>query len=270
MSDWFVLMGWPLAACTVLVGIHVYFGIHVLRREIIFVDLSLAQVAAFGATVAFLWGFPLEGEVSYLFGGGFALLGGGIFAATRTTKPKIPQEAIIGIVYAVATAAAVLAVDRAPEGAEHIKYMLIGSVLTVSGENVLKTAAVYAVIGFVHVLFRRQFLALTFGVNRGELRHPKWWDFFFYATFGIMVTSAVKIVGVLMVFIILVVPASVAMLTAERFGRRLVIGWIFGFFAALAGLIVSYLADTPAGATVVCCFGVLLVLVAGLRKWLRS
>ena len=270
MSDWFILMGWPLAACMVLVGIHVYFGIHVLRREIIFVDLSLAQVAAFGATVAFLAGFPLEGEVSYLFGVGFALLGGGIFAATRTAEHKIPQEAIIGIVYAVATAAAVLAVDRAPEGAEHIKYMLIGSVLTVTGENVLKTAGVYAAIGLVHVLFRRQFMALTFGGKRGELRHPKWWDFFFYATFGIMVTSAVKIVGVLMVFIILVIPAAVAMLTAERLSHRLAIGWAFGFFAALVGLVISYLADTPAGATVVCCFGVLLVLVAGMRKWLRG
>jgi len=266
MSDWFMLMGWPLAACIVLVGIHAYFGIHVLQRGIIFVDLSLAQVAALGTTVAFLFGFPLEGDVGYFFGVGFALIGGGIFAATRTAQHKIPQEAIIGIVYAVATAAAVLAVDRAPEGAEHIKYLLVGSVLTVTGQNVLKTAAVYAVVGLVHWIFRRQFSALTFGGGKKQLRCPRWWDFLFYATFGVVVTSSVKIVGVLMVFIILVVPASVATLTVQRLGARLAMGWIFGSLAALAGLMVSYSIDTPAGATVVCCYGALLALVAGAKK----
>ncbi len=270
MNDWLALMGWPLIACAVLVGIHAYFGIHVLRRGIIFVDLSLAQVAALGTTVAFLFGFPLDGEIAYLFGVGFALLGGGVFAATRTLEHRIPQEAVIGIVYAVATAAAVVAVDRAPEGAEHIKYLLVGSVLTVTGGNVLKTAGVYAVIALIHWVFRRQFLALTFERDRHGLKHPRWWDFLFYATFGVVVTSSVKIVGVLMVFIILVVPASVAMLTAERIGKRLVVGWIFGFLAALAGLIISYQADTPAGATVVCCFGVFLAIIGVIRSLMRK
>ncbi len=265
MSDWLILMGWPLAACLVLVGIHAYFGIHVLHRGIIFVDLSLAQVAALGTTAAFLLGFPLDSEVAYMFGVGFALVGGGLFAATRTMEHKIPQEAIIGIVYAVATAAAVLAVDRAPEGAEHIKYMLVGNVLTVTPAMVYKTAGVYIVIGIIHWLFRKRFLALTFD-NGAGLRHPRWWDFLFYATFGVVVTSSVKIVGVLMVFIILVVPASVASITAEGLRSRLAIGWVFGFAAALAGMIVSYFADTPAGATVVCCFGVLLAAVAGIQR----
>ncbi len=204
--------------------------------------------------------------MKYLFGVGFALLGGGLFAATRTVEHKIPQEAIIGIVYAVATAAAVLAVDRAPEGAEHIKYMLVGSVLTVTPAMVFTTAGMYCLVGLVHWVFRKQFIALTFDGDRHGLAHPQWWDFLFYATFGIVVTSSVKIVGVLMVFIFLVVPASVAILTAKRIGLRLAVGWLFGFLAAVIGLIVSYYVDTPAGATVVCSFGVLLAVIGGVRS----
>src|SRR5262245_20184943 len=131
MSTYFDFLLWPFLACVILVGIHVYFGLHVIRRGIIFVDLSLAQVAALGTTVAFLLGFELDGNTAYLFSLGFALVGGVLFALTRGIEGKVPQEAIIGIVYAVSSAASILAVSHAPEGAEHIHYLLVGSLLTV-------------------------------------------------------------------------------------------------------------------------------------------
>ncbi len=259
---------WPFLACLVLVGIHVYFGLHVIKRGIIFVDLSLAQVAALGMTLAFLLGFELEGNTAYLFSLGFALAGGTIFALTRDIEGKIPQEAVIGIVFAVSSAAAILAVSHAPEGAEHIRYLLVGSVLTVTPAVVLKTAGVYAVVGLFHYLARRNFISLTFDKKR-TLSSARWWDFLFYATFGIVVTSSVKICGVLMVFVFLVVPSVFAALLTDSIGLRLVSGWAFGLVGSALGMIFSFWFDTPVGATVVCTFGAMLLLFATLRTLSR-
>src|SRR5882672_10993820 len=144
MSGAFSLLLWPSLACLVLTGIHAYLGLHVVERGVIFVDLSLAQIAALGATIGFLFGFDLHGQASYFFSLGFTVLGAAIFALTRTKKSKIPQEAIIGIVYAVSAAAAVLVMDRLPEGAEHIKDILVGNLLAVGPHDVIKMAALYS------------------------------------------------------------------------------------------------------------------------------
>jgi len=265
MSDYLPFLLWPFLASLVLVGIHTYFGLHVIRRGIIFIDLSLAQVAAFGITIAVLLGYSTEGVVSYLFALGFALLGGVIFTFTRNLKSKVPQEAIIGIVYAVSSAAAILAVSHSPEGAEHIRYLLIGSLLTVSPDAILKTALAYAAVGLFHWLARSRFIPLTF--NNGEgLSSPGLWDFLFYASFAVVVTSSVKICGVLLVFIFLVVPSVFAAILTERIGLRLLYGWIFGFVGSALGIIISFWLDTPTGATIVCAFGVLLLVAAMIRK----
>jgi zinc/manganese transport system permease protein len=259
---------WPFLACVVLVGIHVYFGLHVIRRGIIFVDLSLAQVAALGMTLAFLLGFELDGAVAYLFSLGFALAGGTIFAFARGTEGRVPQEAIIGIVYAVGSAAAILAVSHAPEGAEHIRYLLVGSILTVTPAAVFKTAAVYLLVGAFHYWARAHFVAISFSDQ--PVRRQRLWEFLFYATFGVVVTSSVKICGVLLVFIFLVVPSVFAALVTESIGRRLVIGWVFGLVGSLLGLLFSFALDTPPGATVVCTFGLMLVVLAAARAfWTR-
>jgi zinc/manganese transport system permease protein len=265
MNNMINFMLWPFLICVVLVGIHVYFGFHIIKRGIIFVDLSLAQVAALGTTLAFLLGFELDSEVAYLFSLGFALVGAAIFAFTRNIKGRIPQEAIIGIVYAVSSAAAVMAVSHAPEGAEHIKYLLIGSILTISPGIVIKTAVVYALVGCFHFLFFRKFAALTFEIGE-RLRNPRAWEFLFYASFGIVVTSSVKICGVLLVFIFLVVPSVFATLATDGIKRHLIMGWIFGIAGSLLGLILSFSFDTPPGATIVCVLGVMLLLFGGLRK----
>lgn len=256
--DYLPFLLWPFLASLVLIGIHVYFGLHVIRRGIIFVDLSLAQVAALGITVAVLLGHGHDGAVSYIFAFLFALVGGTIFTFTRTIQKKIPQEAIIGIVYAVSSAVAILAVSHSPEGAEHIRYLLVGSLLTVTPTIVGKTAAVYAAVGLFHWLARSKFLPLSFNGDH-ELSKPNLWDFLFYATFAVVVTSSVKICGVLLVFVFLVVPSVFAALLTDSIGRRLIYGWLFGFIGSAIGIILSFWLDTPTGATVVATFGVMLL-----------
>ncbi len=264
MTGYIQFLLWPLAAGLVLVGIHVYFGLHVIRRGIIFVDLSLAQVAALGTTVALLLDFPANSVAAYLASLAFALAGATVFTFTRDIRGRIPQEAIIGIVYAVSSAAAVLLVSHSPEGAEHLRHLLVGSILTVEPMIVLKTAVVYAFIGLFHWLARRRFLATSFGEK--TQRHARLWDFLFYATFAIVVTSSVKICGVLLVFIFLVAPSVFAALLTDSIGRRLLLGWAFGLVGTLAGLVLSFELDTPTGATIVVTFGLMLPVALGFRR----
>lgn len=260
----FDLILWPFLVCVVLVGIHVYFGLHVIKRGIIFVDLSLAQVAALGSTLAFLMGYDLDSNTAYLYSLAFALFGALIFAFTRDIEGKIPQEAIIGIAYAVSSAAAIMAVSHSPEGAEHIKYLLIGSILTVTPVIVLKTAVVYILVGAFHMAFFRKFAALTFHKEKHQ-KNRRLWDFLFYASFGVVVTSSVKICGVLLVFIFLVVPSVFSALTTDGVAKHLMFGWLFGVVGAALGLILSFWIDTPSGATIVCVFGAMLLVFAVLR-----
>jgi len=262
MSETLAIMLWPILACIVLTGIHVYFGAHVIRRGVIFVDLSLAQVAAFGSTVGFLVGLDLESTGAYFLSLAFALIGALIFALARRRESEIPQEAIIGIVYAVATAAAVLAVARQPEGAEHIKAILVGSVLTVTPLEVAKTAALYTLIGALHWRWRGPMWQITDdpeAARRAGLS-IRLWDFLFYGSFAFVVTSSVHIVGVLLVFALLVVPGSAAILAGYRKpSSRLIFGWVFGVVVCVAGMAISFFANWPPGATIVTLFGAALL-----------
>ncbi|MDA0746079.1 MAG: metal ABC transporter permease [bacterium] len=271
MPEFLTFMAAPFAACLVLVGIHAYLGIHVLAREVIFVDLSLAQIAALGSTLAFLAGYPLDSSTAYFISLSAAFLGAGIFALTRTRHGKVPQEAIIGITYAVSAAAGVLIIDRAPHGAEHIKHMLVGSILWVTWTDVLKITGIYALVGLFHWIFRKRFLTISF--HEAEAQRQGWfirfWDFLFYASFGFVITSSVQIAGVLLVFSFLIVPAVCGVLFANRIGTRLTVGWAVGFVVSALGCSLSYLADLPTGATVVCMFGLILILLAFTRTIFR-
>jgi len=254
----------PFLACLVLTGIHVYLGLHVLARGVIFVDLALAQVAALGISVAFLAGHPIQSDAAYWYALAFAVGGAALFAASRVQRAPIPQEAIIGIVYAVSAAAAVLVVDRAPQGGEHIKTLLVGSILTVTGREVAQLALLYGVIGALHLVMRRPLLEISLEPDaaRAHGRRLRWWDFFFYITFGIVVTSSVRIAGVLLVFSYLIVPAAVAALLTASVRARLLIGWSVGALVSAAGLWASFAWDLPTGAAVVTSFGALTALVA--------
>jgi zinc/manganese transport system permease protein len=247
----------PFVACLLLTAIHVYLGLHVLARGVIFVDLALAQVAALGVTIAFLAGHAIQSGAAYWYALVFTLGGAALFAVSRTRRTPVPQEAIIGIVYAVSAAAAVLVVDRAPQGGEHIRQILVGSILTITPAEVGTLALLYAPIGFVHWLVRRPLLDISFDPDgAGARRAVPAWDFVFYASFGVVVTSSVRLAGVLLVFAYLVVPATAAAALARSARGRLLVGWALGALVSVGGLAASWTWDLPTGATVVVAFGV--------------
>ncbi len=265
------LLLWPFVAGVVLTLIHAWFGMHVLARGVVFVDLSLAQMAALGLTVAILAGFPVQSEAAYWYALAFALSGALLFAATRRFEYSIQQEAVIGIVYAVSASLAVLALDRAPQGAEHVKQLLIGSILTVTPDEVGTVAALYAAIGLLHLMFRDALVELSFNPRRAELRRRRifFWDFIFYGSFALVVTSSVRIAGVLLVFAYLIVPAALAGLVATNLRRRLVIAWVVGTTLTACGLYASWSWDLPTGPAIVTTFGAaaaLVALIVGLRR----
>jgi zinc/manganese transport system permease protein len=263
----------PFAASLILTGIHSYLGVHVVERGVIFVDLSLAQIAALGGTIAILLPFAggdPHGPWVYWISLAFTFVGAAIFSTIRARRARIPQEAIIGITYAVASAASILAMSKATSESEHLKDMLVGNILAVSWEEVLHTAALYAVVGLFHYVFRRQFLAISMAHDperaaAAEGLDVRWWDFLFYASFGFVVTSSVAIAGVLLVFCYLIVPSVAAMLYSDHIGRRLAIGWTMGTVVSALGIYLSVRLDLPTGATMVCTFGLVLILMAAVR-----
>ncbi|MGH9457223.1 MAG: metal ABC transporter permease [Thermoanaerobaculia bacterium] len=266
--DLLAFLAVPFVAGLILTGIHAYLGLHVVERGVIFVDLSLAQIAALGTTVAFLAGHGLHSQTTYFWSLGFTIAGAAIFAFTRVHgRTHVPQEAIIGIVYAVSAAAAILAMSKAPEGTEHLKDMLVGNILTVSWGEVGKTAVLYALVGAFHWMFRRRFLAISMDADAAarEGMSVRFWDFLFYTSFGFVVTSSVAIAGVLLVFSYLIVPAVAAMLFARTIATRLTFGWILGALVTAGGIVLSFRFDLPTGATIVCTFGLVLAILGVVR-----
>jgi zinc/manganese transport system permease protein len=271
MTDFLFIMWKPLLACLILTGIHAYLGIHVIEREVIFVDLALAQIAALGATIAFLFGFELHGSETYWFSLAATVIGAIIFSLTRRRHEKVPQEAIIGIVYAMAAAAAVLILSRASEGDEHIRQILVGNILLVSVPEIVKMTVLYTLVMLFHGWFRKTFMLISTNPEGAFERgiSVRTWDLLFYLTFGLVVTSSVQIAGVLLVFSFLIVPAVGAILFSSRLHVRLVLGWIFGVVASFAGIYLSYHLDLPTGAAIVCTFGGLLLFLALLKSVFR-
>ena len=256
----------------ILTGMLAYLGVHVVERGVIFVDLSLAQIAALGATVGVLFGRDMHTPSGYLFSLAFTFLGAAVFAFSRVHRStRIPQEAIIGIAYAVAAAASILTMSKVVGETEHLKEMLVGNILSVSWQDLGKTAALFAVVGAFHVALRRKFLLISLNEEEAERQGMsiRFWDFLFYVSFGFVVTSSVAIAGVLLVFSYLIVPSVSAMLFAERLGPRLAIGWTMGAVVSALGVYLSYLWDLPTGATIVTTLGAALLLVGILRMLVR-
>ena len=252
---------WPpflVAVC--LVGIHAYFGIQVLARKVIFVDLALAQIAALGATVAFMLGHPAQSAATYGYSLSFTLLAAVLLAFTRSWGTRVPQEALIGVIYVVGAAAAILLIDRAPQGAEHLKQILTGNILTSGLNDVALIVPLYTAVGLLHWVLRRHM------TGEGSIL----WEFVFYATFGLVVTSSVAIAGVLLVFSFLIIPATIGVMFADSLPRQLAIGWISGTLVSAAGLAASFAFDLPTGAAMVCAFGASLALAGVLYPFLRG
>ncbi len=267
MNEALLFLAAPTVMCFILAGIHCYLGLHVLARGVIFVDLSLAQVAALGTTVALLFGHEHGTAEAYFYSLGATFLAASLFALARKQEKYFSQEAIIGIVYAFGSAAVVLFVDRMAHGAEHIKELLIGQILWVTWPEVLKTTLIYAAVGIVHYVFRRQLLNASFH-SADKVRAI--WDFLFYALFGVVITSSVNIVGVLQVFAYLIVPSIVSSLFVRSIRARLLFGWGLGIVLSVIGMGASYVWDFPSGAFIVVCFAavpILLLLFSPILKF---
>ncbi len=255
-------------ACLVLTGIHVYLGLHVIARGVIFVDLALAQVAALGATFALLWGAEPGSATSYFVSLGFTFLGAALFTAARSQAHRVPVEAFIGIVYAVCSALAVIVADRLPHGADQIREILVGNLLSVTWPHILATIAIYALVGAVHLAFREQFFQVSLdpeAARRAGLSVARW-DLLFYLSFGVVITSSVAMGGVLIVFSYLVIPTVIAALYLRGTLHRLLAGWGIGFVGSVLGITASVELDLPTGAAVVATFGALLC-VALVVRW---
>lgn len=242
----------PFFMCLTLVGIHCYLGLHVLRRGVIFVDLSLAQVASLGSTVALLLHFEHHSTGSYFISLGFTFLAALYFAFTKRFEKKVSQEVLIALVYAFSSSMVILVVNSMAHGAEHIKEILIGKILWVTWSDVLKTAGIYTLVAMAHYLFRRPMWRTTFGESETDAH--TFWDFVFYALFGVVITSSVGIAGILLVFSFLVVPALFSMNMVSSIKSQLLLGWLLGTVLCVIGMSVSYGFDLPAGAVLVVVF----------------
>ncbi|MCU0788450.1 MAG: metal ABC transporter permease [Verrucomicrobia bacterium] len=272
MHEAFEIMLRPLVACLVLPGILVYYGLHIVRRGVIFVDLALAQVATLGTCVCLVLGHEPDDPHNYFWSLGFTLAGAIIFTFTRQGRGgRVPQEAIIGIVYVVAAAAGILLLSHSPHGKEELQKTLVGDLLTVSWMEIWRTAVLFLLIGIVHFIFRRRFIALSFGTDQsfGTLWAQRWWDFLFYALFGLVVTSFVQVGGVLLVFSYLIVPAVCGNYLAATLAGGMAVGWTVATAASVGGLYASYQLDLPTGAAIVCALGVAMVLGVILSRFRR-
>jgi zinc/manganese transport system permease protein len=272
VSELFLLLKWPLIACLLLPWLLVYLGLHIVRRGVIFVDLALAQMAAFGTCLSLLFGYDVHDWQSYGFSLGFTFVGAVLLTFTRSKDQKVPQEALIGIVYVVAAAASILALARSPGGNEELQRSLVGELLVVTSADVMKTFGLFVVIGVVHYIFRKRFWAISEDSAAAAAAglNIRWWDFVFYMLFGIVVTSFVHIGGVLLVFTYLVVPAVCASYVAGRPRGKFAVGWGIATVASLASLFITTKVDLPIGAAIVCMLGLVLAVFLAVRKLIRK
>jgi zinc/manganese transport system permease protein len=257
-----------LLAAIVLAGIHSYLGFHVVSRGVIFVDISMAQAAAFGAVVAMTLGFGTHSWAEYFISLFFTLAGAILISISRTRDNRIPQEAFIGIIYAGFSAGAILLLANHPGGTEELEEMLTGSLLTIRLSELIVTGLLYIAIGVFHFLFRKRFFRLS--EDRGGATADGWsigwWDFLFYASFGVVVTSSVHIAGVLLVFSFLVVPPVIALLFTKRKGIRLTIGWLIGFLGSVLGIALSIGLNFPTGPSIIASLILLLLISVAITK----
>lgn len=263
MEPWLILLpAFVMSALMILT--HTYLGLHVLERGIIFVDLALAQVAALGMSLAFLLGEEPHGLTAQLYAFAATLTAAFAFAGLRRIPGKTTREVIIGCVYVVATALSIVILSRSSQGMEELKSLFNGNILWVRWQEIALVAGIYLALVILHVLYRKRFYALSFATE--ETRSPSFlWEFLFFASFAIVITLAVNIAGVLLVFAFLIIPAFSALLIAHSFIGRLFLGWGLGLISAVAGLWLSFNADLPVGATVVSVFGLLPLIAIGLR-----
>ncbi len=265
------IMKWPLAACLILPPLLVYLGLHVVRREVIFVDLALAQVATLGTCVALLLGYHFSDRITFWISLGVTFLGAAFFSWSRGSWKHVPQEAIIGITFVVAAAGVILLLSRVVGGKEELEHLLTGDILNVTKAEVGQRTALFAALAGFYAAFHRRFALISSDPEQAGAQGLKvrLWDFLFYAAFALIVVSFVRMAGVLLTFAYLIVPAVCGVMLAQRWLGRLAIGTGIAAAASLLGLWASYRLDLPTGAAIVVMCGMLLVIasiVASIRR----
>lgn len=275
-ADWQVaweVMKWPFVASLLFPPLLVYLGLHVVRREVIFVDLALAQVATLGTCVALLMGYHFDDRITFWISLAVTFLGAAFFSWTRSTnKSAVPQEAIIGITFVVAAAAVILLLSRVAGGKEELEHLLTGDILNVTRGEVGQRILVFAALGAFYAAFHKRFVLISSDPERAfaEGVNVRLWDFLFYAAFALVVVSFVRLGGVLLTFSYLIVPAVCGTILAREWMNRLAIGWIVAAVASVVGLWASYKMDLPTGAAIVVASGLLLAIVGGISAARRT
>ena len=270
MAEFFTFMSAPAAGCIILSIIFTYFGCHVLKREIVFVDLSMAQLAALGATVAFIMEIELGTPESLAISILFVLVGGAFFTWTRSFSHRVPQEAVIGIVYIVAASAALLLSSFSVHGDEHLKTMLSGSILWTSWKDVIRQLAVSLIVAVLLVIYHKKIeeQSLSYRSLRTTGISSFWkWDFLFYVLLGMVIVFFIKTAGIFTIFTFLIIPATCAALFVDQLFKQFVAGSILAIAVSLIGLTLSFYLDLPTGATLVCSFGATFLIALILSKF---
>ena len=258
------VMKWPFAACLLFPPLLVYLGLHVVKREVIFVDLALAQVATLGTCVALLLGYHFDDRMTFWISLGVTFIGAAFFSWSRSArKSAVPQEAIIGITFVVAAAGVILLLSRVAGGKEELEHLLTGDILNVTKAEIAERVLIFAALGGFYGAFHRRFVLISSDPERAfaERVRVRLWDFLFYAAFALVVVSFVRLAGVLLTFAYLIVPAVCGTMLADEWMNRLGIGWGIAAAASLLGLWASYKLDLPTGAAIVCVSGLLLAVV---------
>jgi zinc/manganese transport system permease protein len=260
MSGFWEMMILPVIMAVVLVAMHSHLGFHVVKRGVIFVDIALAQVAAFGVAISLLLGGEAGSGSTYAIALGSTFVGSLLISGTRTRGQQVPQEAYIGVIYVVFSAAMILVLTQVPHGGELINHLLVGALLWVSVATVVKTTLLYAVLGILLWLWRGPLQMISADPNKARKNgmNVKLWDIVFYMILGTVVTSSVQIAGVLMVFTLLVVPTVMGMRLYSGLGKQMFYTLVVGILAVFIGSFASYVLDLPTGAAIVCAFGLLL------------
>jgi len=258
------VMKWPLAACMILPPLLVYLGLHVVQREVIFVDLALAQVATLGTCVALILGYDFHDRITFFISLLVTFAAAALFSWSRSsTKRPVPQEAIIGITFVVAASAGILLLSRVTGGKEELEHMLTGDILNVTSAEVGLRALTFALLAGFYGMFHQRFALISSEPEKAfeSGMRVRLWDFFFYAAFALVVVSFVRVAGVLLTFAYLIVPAVCSVMLARTWMGRLIVGWGIAVTASLVGLYSSYKLDLPTGAAIVCACGLALILV---------
>jgi zinc/manganese transport system permease protein len=272
MIDIITFMAPAICMCVILVGICGYVGIHVVMREVIFIDIALAQIAALGVSFGMFFGLELSNPYIFLVSLLCTLLAAFLLSMTQKLSSQVPQEAFIGILYATGAAAVLLAGDRLPHGSEHVHDLMMGHLLWVNWQEVLIYLLVYILLGAFYFFLHHRLLKISLIRKNKDNNKEKlvFWDFIFYALLGILVTFAVRVAGVLLVFGFLIVPAVIGTLLGRSFLSQLSIGWITGVLVSLLGSYLSYSLDFPTGGMVVVTLGVglfFIVVIKGIQLW---